>query len=154
METPAERLKMARKNAGYATAKDASDAFGWKYVTYNAHECGGRGIKQAAAERYGRAFRVKPHWILFGGDEAGQIQELTIRAGDLTESQMRAALGPLLTIARFPKAERPLFARALLQAIRAAQALDPADVRDRDYEIASQLAVAELLPEILENTPK
>lgn len=64
------RLKMARKDAGYDSAADAAKAFGWKISTYTAHENGQNPIRHEVAERYSKAFRVNPKWILFGEDTA------------------------------------------------------------------------------------
>lgn len=62
----AARLREARTNAGYATAADACEAFGFKYATYAGHENGSRGIKGDALKRYARAFRVSLEWLLTG----------------------------------------------------------------------------------------
>ncbi|MEJ6397017.1 helix-turn-helix domain-containing protein [Yoonia sp. 208BN28-4] len=61
-----ERLKTARVNAGYASAQDACDAFGFKYPTYIGHENGHRGITTKAAQRYAQAYRVDSAWLLMG----------------------------------------------------------------------------------------
>src|ERR671929_343069 len=63
---PYERLQSVRRQAGYKNAADAARAFGWNVITYRAHENGTRGLKRDAAERYGRAFRVSPAWLLTG----------------------------------------------------------------------------------------
>lgn len=66
MMDAAERLRTARKQAGYANASDAAEAFGWKGSTYLGHENGSRGLRPDAAERYARAFGVRAEWLLFG----------------------------------------------------------------------------------------
>lgn len=60
----AERLRAAREKAGYDSAADAARAFGWKEPAYRHHENGTRGFGPDAAKRYGRAFKVKPGWLL------------------------------------------------------------------------------------------
>lgn len=60
----AARLRAARQKAGYETASAAAEAFGWKDAGYRHHENGTRGFGADAAKRYGRAFRVKPGWLL------------------------------------------------------------------------------------------
>lgn len=60
----ARRLREARKMAGFTSAADAADAFGWKVAGYRHHENGTRGFGLDAAKKYGRAFRVKPAWLL------------------------------------------------------------------------------------------
>lgn len=63
-ELKAERLRQARKKAGYDTAQDAADAFGWKVAGYRHHENGTRSFGADAAKKYARAFRVKAGWLL------------------------------------------------------------------------------------------
>jgi len=64
-EEPKDRLQQARIRAGYGSASAAATAFGWTRSTYAHHENGTREILPDAAERYARAFRVSPAWILF-----------------------------------------------------------------------------------------
>jgi phage repressor protein C with HTH and peptisase S24 domain len=66
MSDAAKRLIHARELAGYATPVDAARAFGWKEPTYYGHENGSRGIREATARRYAKAFRVSPAWLLTG----------------------------------------------------------------------------------------
>jgi len=61
----AKRLETARISRGFKTARQATDYFGWQYVTYTQHESGERGLTRAA-ERYAKAFRVSPAWLLTG----------------------------------------------------------------------------------------
>lgn len=56
--TPADRLKALRIKRGYATAKDAADAFGWNPVTYRSHENSTRNIPLYAARKYAAALGV------------------------------------------------------------------------------------------------
>ncbi|MHC2089437.1 helix-turn-helix domain-containing protein [Methylobacterium sp. CM6244] len=63
-----DRLKMARQNAGHATAKDAAQRLGVPYGTYSGHESGTRGIKKEDIERYAKAFDVSLSWLAFGLD--------------------------------------------------------------------------------------
>lgn len=58
------RLKQAREKAGYDSAQAAADAFGWNAPAYRHHENGTRGFGADAAKKYGRAFKVKPGWLL------------------------------------------------------------------------------------------
>lgn len=62
----AQRLAQARRDRGFANAKDAANFFGWNYTTYSQHERGERGISKKAAEKYAKAFRVSLGWLLFG----------------------------------------------------------------------------------------
>jgi SOS-response transcriptional repressor LexA len=60
----AQRLKQARVNAGFDSAQEAADAFCWKPAAYRHHENGTRGFGADVAKKYGRAFKVKPGWLL------------------------------------------------------------------------------------------
>jgi SOS-response transcriptional repressor LexA len=60
----AERLRAAREKAGYASAAEAARAFNWEAPAYRHHENGTRGFGPDAAKKYGRAFKVKPGWLL------------------------------------------------------------------------------------------
>jgi hypothetical protein len=59
-----ERLRKAREKAGYGSAADAAAAFGWGESGYRHHENGTRTFGADAAKKYGRAFKVKPGWLL------------------------------------------------------------------------------------------
>lgn len=61
-----ERLKLARINAGFATAKDAAKRVGVPYGTYSGHESGSRGVKKDDLALYARAFNVPLIWLSFG----------------------------------------------------------------------------------------
>jgi SOS-response transcriptional repressor LexA len=66
VDTPSDRLKLARMRAGYRDGKQAAVAHGWKYDTYKNHESGARGLKRSQAEVYAKAFRVSVSWLLTG----------------------------------------------------------------------------------------
>ena len=66
MSDPAERLRIARLRAGYATAKDAADALGFPVSTYLGHENGSRGYPAKKAFTYARKFKVREQWLLYG----------------------------------------------------------------------------------------
>nr|WP_300379580.1 helix-turn-helix transcriptional regulator [Henriciella sp.] len=72
MNELADRLREARQAAGYGSAQDACEAFGWKYSTYAGHENGARGIRGDMLKRYAKAYRVTVEWLLTGegGDTA------------------------------------------------------------------------------------
>lgn len=67
METVADRLKWARKKAGFDTPTEAARAHEWPVSTYLGHENGDRIPSREAAKRYARAFRVRWDWLLEGG---------------------------------------------------------------------------------------
>jgi hypothetical protein len=64
--TPGQRLIDARIKRGYPTAAAAIRAFGFVKSTYEKHENGTRAFDLKDAERYGKAFRKSPAWILTG----------------------------------------------------------------------------------------
>lgn len=64
MSLMADRLRDARRRAGYETAVAAAEAYGWKASGYRHHENGTRPFDVDAARRYARAFRVDPAWLL------------------------------------------------------------------------------------------
>jgi transcriptional regulator with XRE-family HTH domain len=78
-----ERLKEARRLAGFDKATEAARRFGWNPHTYKAHENGARGLRPDAAERYARRFRVAPAWLLGLTNEGGPSSRLR-EAADAT----------------------------------------------------------------------
>lgn len=69
----AERLRQARTKAGYKSASEAAEAFGWGVAGYRHHENGTRGFGADVARKYARAFRVKAGWLLvMDGIDDGQ----------------------------------------------------------------------------------
>lgn len=75
-ELQAERLKAAREKAGFRSASEAADKFGWGAAGYRHHENGTRNFGLDVAKKYGRAFRVKPGWLLgMDGVDDGPITD-------------------------------------------------------------------------------
>lgn len=73
METMGQRLREARKKAGYSSAMSAAKRWGWPSSTYAAHENGQNGFPVDIAERYAKAFKVSTAWLLSGeGDRDRQ----------------------------------------------------------------------------------
>ena len=66
MSTLNERLRHARQKAGYNTATQAIDLFGWKSSTYRAHENGQNNYGVEEAKAYAKAYGVTPSWLLIG----------------------------------------------------------------------------------------
>lgn len=65
------RLRRARLAAGFTTAIDAINRFGWSISTYRAHENGQNAFDALTAIRYARAFKVAPTWLLLGDEALG-----------------------------------------------------------------------------------
>lgn len=61
-----DRLKSARKSAGFPTATSAIDHFHWSSSTYRAHENGQNNFKVEDATKYGKAYGVSAAWLLTG----------------------------------------------------------------------------------------
>jgi hypothetical protein len=66
--TPADRLRHARRLAGYKTATDAAVAMGVAISTYVSHENSARGLGRGA-ELYARFYRVSLDWLVAGRGE-------------------------------------------------------------------------------------
>lgn len=77
VEKPCDRLRKAREAAGFASAAAAARAFGWTVSTYQSHENGNRDLRPAIAERYAKAFRVSPEFLLYERDSRARAHEKT-----------------------------------------------------------------------------
>lgn len=66
MPDAAERLRIARLRANFATGKEAAEAMGFPVSTYLAHENGSRGYPASKASTYARKFKVPEVWLLYG----------------------------------------------------------------------------------------
>lgn len=61
-----DRLRKARIDAGFKTAKAAAAYVRLPYPTYAGHENGSRGIKTSELHLYSEVFGVSESWLLFG----------------------------------------------------------------------------------------
>jgi SOS-response transcriptional repressor LexA len=108
------RLKEARRHAGFATAIEAAASLGIRYPTYAAHENGSRGVVRAA-EQYARRYRVSLDWLLRGiGVGPGEAEEIvsdraidvplltTISAGDLQRDDIADEAKGVITVGQLP----------------------------------------------------
>jgi len=69
----AERLKQARKAAGFTSGEKAAKRFNWNVNSYKAHESGRNGFGISDAKRYAHAFGVSTAWLQTGeGEEPKQ----------------------------------------------------------------------------------
>ena len=62
----AERLKAARRRAGFKTAAAAAAHFNWNRNTYSPNENGNAPYSYRMAKEYGAAFDVSPQWLYDG----------------------------------------------------------------------------------------
>lgn len=90
-ETPADRLRAARKKAGFKTATAAAQAIGSHPATYSAHENGNREFNRQDAVHYGNKFRVQPAWLMFG--TASTFEATVVLELDLRETEAEVAGG-------------------------------------------------------------
>ena len=67
-----DRLRDARMSAGFMTATQAIDRFGWKGSTYRAHENGQNGFGVEDAQAYAKAYGVTTSWLLIGNSDVSQ----------------------------------------------------------------------------------
>ena len=90
----AERLRAARKRAGFATASEAARALDMKPPTYTHHENGTRDFGDEEAVSYGEAFGVSPAWLILGENDPGQTASgAAITAGPLRDKRMLLIIG-------------------------------------------------------------
>lgn len=62
----ADRLKIARKNAGFKTAKDFAVFHHIPITTYSQHESGKRSITPEIIVNYCTKLQINPNWLLLG----------------------------------------------------------------------------------------
>jgi len=61
-----DRLKEARKAAGFSSASKAAESLNVPVPTYLGHENGSRDFDQTAAQQYARRFGVRAAWLIIG----------------------------------------------------------------------------------------
>ncbi len=83
--TQGDRLRQARKAAGFETASAAAKHMGLPVSTYSAHENGQNDFSVAQAERYAIAFDVPVLWLLTG-EGIGPAPEFSGSGPDLPEA--------------------------------------------------------------------
>ena len=72
MDTPGERLRHAREQRGFKTAKDAALDMGVAIATYTSHEKAARFLPARRASQYAQHFHVSPEWLLYGRQQGEQ----------------------------------------------------------------------------------
>src|ERR1700674_2597014 len=60
------RLRQARQDAAFPSARSAALRFGWTVSTYASHENGQTPVPLDEAPKYARAFKVSAAWLLTG----------------------------------------------------------------------------------------
>lgn len=92
MSEMGERLKEARLSAGFKSAMSAAKRHGWAPSTYGAHENGQNDFDFGTAERYGKAFKVTPTWLM-AGDEAAPRRRDEVPSFSRTEVPLMGYVG-------------------------------------------------------------
>ena len=85
-----KRLRRARIDAGFRSAKAAAEALGIPYPTYAGHENGARGIKTNELRLYANKFGVSETWLLF---EAPQQQREVKLLGSIQGATFQLSVG-------------------------------------------------------------
>lgn len=87
-----ERLRWARKAAGFASAAQASRTHGWNAAAYRHHENGITGFRPGRAADYARAFKVSVEWLILGvGPDPTQGAAASSSGGRLVVRQVPIA---------------------------------------------------------------
>lgn len=97
MKDPCERLKVARKKAGFANAAEAARAMAVSEPTYAAHENGSRGLTTKTAQKYARRFGVDAAWLLYGTTSGG-LQNKPSEIPNGTPAPPGAQLVPIFNV--------------------------------------------------------
>jgi hypothetical protein len=95
-----DRLKNARKAAGFPTATSAIDHFNWKPSSYRAHENGQNNFKVDDAVKYGKAYGVTAAWLLIGATIASPSDEIKTlpSSKEVKDSSLSSSLNKLEAI--------------------------------------------------------
>lgn len=75
-----DRLRSARKQAKFPSARAAAIRFGWPQSTYAAHENGQNNFDARVAQTYARAFKVRASWLLTGENAPEAMQPSKIES--------------------------------------------------------------------------
>jgi hypothetical protein len=144
------RLKRARIEAGYRSARRFALELGIDDTTYRSHEAqpgasNHRAFNEEWAQRYAEALGVNWMWLLYGDDVAAMQGERAVASvAGVSEAQAAAALRPILEVYEIDTAAAMPIARLLLRAIRAANSLPNARLDESHFSIAGSIAVQEI----------
>lgn len=86
-----DRLRIARKRAGYPSAAAAARRLSMVVPTYSGHENGSRGITRKKAATYAAFFKVDLFWLLTGDGEPDGSKRLVEKIESL-DPLLRAEL--------------------------------------------------------------
>lgn len=94
LDTPGKRLRYAREQAGFETAKDFAKRYGENPTSYRAYENDQNGFSKKAHD-FAEKLGVSAHWLLKGGDIERQGGDLPAEA---QAKEMGLALVPELEL--------------------------------------------------------
>jgi phage repressor protein C with HTH and peptisase S24 domain len=136
-----DRLKHARQRAGFETASEAAQRFGWAISTYTGHENGLRGFKDSTSVEYARAFKVPPEWILLGRglDDSAPSLDATTPATLVPVYNVQASAGHGVVVEDEYVASQISFPPGYLQAITRANPRDLAIIEVKGDSMAPNL---------------
>jgi hypothetical protein len=138
---PGERLKQARVNAGFKTARAAARTFGWVEPTYLAHENEGRGLRADQARMYAKALGVPFIWLLHGDqDLQPPMPSKVVYEREILLEVIAASFQCLTDL---PVGQAEGFAQAVLEVAERQQAL-PESKREKDFVRSLAVAAARL----------
>lgn len=78
MSTISDRLRQARRTAGYKGPGEAASALGVSRFTYTQHENGTRGFKRDSAVQYAKKFKVSVEWLLTGSGASKRATKVPV----------------------------------------------------------------------------
>lgn len=113
MATIKDRLRLARKRAGFTSARSAAIAHGWGTSTYGGHEGSGNDLTTEAAAKYAVAFNCSLDWLVTGKGNAERPRLSTtfpllgeiLAGGVVNEGPVDGSGNPIKEIAVFGMAD-------------------------------------------------
>lgn len=81
------RLKQARVQAGYRTAKEFYEKFQLKPSTYTAHEAGRNPLNHKTARKYAQLLNVSESWLL-AGIEPEELEKYVLHYGEVPRDNL------------------------------------------------------------------
>lgn len=98
MNTPGDRLRNARRAAGFKTQREACQRYGWNENTYRTHENGPRGISKSAALEYARVFKVSVAWLLTGQEMETEGHDVRSNEEAITHGALGVRVVPVVAL--------------------------------------------------------
>lgn len=115
MDTMNSRLRHARIQAGFQSARAAALRHGWSTSTYAAHENGQNGFDAKTALTYAKAFGADPGWIVIGIESfdttnhillSGEIRDCDEIEFKKDELSTQTTGNPIYSLVSFPESAK------------------------------------------------